>query len=54
MDVQKIVRTVTLVIGTINVAATTRSLDAKTTPKEEGQESGVPDQDEKSKKGEEE
>ena len=31
-----------------------RRLDAKTTPKEEGQEIGVPDQDEKSKKGEKE
>lgn len=58
MDGEKIVMTVTSVSGnldlammeaTINFSTTTRRLNTKTTPKEEGQESGVPDQGEKSK-----
>lgn len=48
MDGQEIVRNLDLAM----MEATIRRLDAKTKPKEEGQEIGVLDQDEKSKKGE--
>lgn len=50
MDGQEIVRNLDLAM----MEATIRRRDAKTTPKEEGQEIGLLDQDEKSKKGEEE